>query len=314
MKVSDVDRELRQKLVEQIEEIQKRLPDPLPVAEGHSRWRLSADSRRTGGRATARQGDRFDYGVQCCFLPEAGKRFEVPPVYFGANGMDVAEDQKSFVVEPGYLRVLAENSSLPTARRSRQRDPDEWPSPGTGQVDCLARQSLTARVMVNRNMALALRSRHCLDTWQFRQDGMLPSHPELLDWLATEFVRQKWSLKQMHRLVMTSETYKMASTFAPPVKSGEGSQQRRSVAFPTPPPRGRSHPRHHPLSKRPAQLEAGGPPFFPSIPKALARELSRRQMELTKNSPPTGAAASILTGKRGLKIQCSRFTTQPDPT
>jgi len=54
MKVSDVDRELRQKLVEQIEEIQKRLPDPLPVAEGirDGDYRLTPT---TGGRATARQ-------------------------------------------------------------------------------------------------------------------------------------------------------------------------------------------------------------------------------------------------------------------
>ena len=42
---------------------------------------------------------------------------------------------------------------------------------------------------------------------------MLPSNPELLDWLATEFVRQGWSIKQMQRLIMTSETYKMASAF-----------------------------------------------------------------------------------------------------
>ena len=47
----------------------------------------------------------------------------------------------------------------------------------------------------------------------FGKMGMLPSNPELLDWLATEFVRQGWSVKQMQRLIMTSETYKMASAF-----------------------------------------------------------------------------------------------------
>ena len=41
--------------------------------------------------------------------------------------------------------------------------------------------------------------------------GARPSHPELLDWLATEFVRSGWSLKEMHRLMMTSQAYRQSS-------------------------------------------------------------------------------------------------------
>jgi hypothetical protein len=44
--------------------------------------------------------------------------------------------------------------------------------------------------------------------------GERPSHPELLDWLADEMVRQGWSLKKMHKLVMTSTVYRQASRFA----------------------------------------------------------------------------------------------------
>ena len=40
---------------------------------------------------------------------------------------------------------------------------------------------------------------------------MRPTHPELLDWLADEFVRQGWSLKRMHRLIMTSTVYRQSS-------------------------------------------------------------------------------------------------------
>src|SRR2546422_9970743 len=47
----------------------------------------------------------------------------------------------------------------------------------------------------------------------FGKMGSPPTHPELLDWLATEFIRLGWSIKEMHRLLMTSEAYKMASTF-----------------------------------------------------------------------------------------------------
>jgi hypothetical protein len=45
----------------------------------------------------------------------------------------------------------------------------------------------------------------------FGKLGELPSHPELLDWLAVEFIERGWSIKQMHRLLMTSEAYQMSS-------------------------------------------------------------------------------------------------------
>src|SRR5262249_11406831 len=41
--------------------------------------------------------------------------------------------------------------------------------------------------------------------------GDPPTHPELLDWLATQFVNHGWSLKSLHRLIMTSNTYRMSS-------------------------------------------------------------------------------------------------------
>jgi mono/diheme cytochrome c family protein len=45
--------------------------------------------------------------------------------------------------------------------------------------------------------------------------GERPSHPELLDWLATEFARQNWSMKAMHRLIVTSATYRQSSRLTP---------------------------------------------------------------------------------------------------
>lgn len=46
----------------------------------------------------------------------------------------------------------------------------------------------------------------------FGRTGTPPSNPELLDWLATEFVQQGWSIKALHRLMMTSATYRQSST------------------------------------------------------------------------------------------------------
>ena len=45
----------------------------------------------------------------------------------------------------------------------------------------------------------------------FGLTGAAPTHPELLDWLATEFVRRDWSIKAMHRLIMTSSAYRQSS-------------------------------------------------------------------------------------------------------
>src|SRR5207253_9800012 len=41
--------------------------------------------------------------------------------------------------------------------------------------------------------------------------GQPPTHPELLDWLAVEFVRQGWSLKKLHRLMLLSSTYRQST-------------------------------------------------------------------------------------------------------
>ncbi len=52
-------------------------------------------------------------------------------------------------------------------------------------------------------------------TEDFGLQGELPSHPELLDWLAVEFIKRGWSMKAMHRLIVTSATYRQASRVTP---------------------------------------------------------------------------------------------------
>ncbi len=70
---------------------------------------------------------------------------------------------------------------------------------------------LTARVVVNRYWQQFF-GRGLVETENdFGLMGKLPTHPELLDWLATEFVRLKWSTKQLHRLIVTSAAYRQSS-------------------------------------------------------------------------------------------------------
>jgi hypothetical protein len=70
---------------------------------------------------------------------------------------------------------------------------------------------LTARVVVNRFWQMYFGMGIVATTEDFGQQGEWPSHPELLDWLATEFVRTGWDVKGMQRLIATSSTYRQAS-------------------------------------------------------------------------------------------------------
>jgi hypothetical protein len=73
------------------------------------------------------------------------------------------------------------------------------------------RNPLTARVMVNRLWQHHFGRGLVSTPSDFGKQGSPPSHPELLDWLATEFIRSGWSIKHMHRLIMLSEAYRRTS-------------------------------------------------------------------------------------------------------
>jgi hypothetical protein len=74
---------------------------------------------------------------------------------------------------------------------------------------------LTARVIVNRIWQQYFGRGLSEIENDFGLQGALPSHPELLDWLATEFIDRKWSMKEMHRVIVTSHTYRQTSNELP---------------------------------------------------------------------------------------------------
>ncbi|MFO0501063.1 MAG: DUF1553 domain-containing protein [Acidobacteriota bacterium] len=70
---------------------------------------------------------------------------------------------------------------------------------------------LTARVMVNRVWHWHFGKGIVATPNDFGRQGEEPTHPELLDWLAAEFVESGWSLKKLHRMILLSETYQLSS-------------------------------------------------------------------------------------------------------
>ena len=76
---------------------------------------------------------------------------------------------------------------------------------------------LTARVMVNRIWQFHFGTGIVRTAEDFGVQGELPSHPELLDWLATEFVRLSWDVKVLQRIILTSAVYRQSSSCSPKV-------------------------------------------------------------------------------------------------
>jgi len=113
------------------------------------------------------------------------------------------------VIEPGLLSVLSDKKQIKPnstghATTGTRTALVEWlTSPG---------HPLTSRVVVNRIWQQHFGRGIVTTTSDFGTQGMEPSHPELLDWLASNFVSNSWSMKDLHRLMVTSSTYQQSST------------------------------------------------------------------------------------------------------
>jgi hypothetical protein len=130
---------------------------------------------------------------------------------------------------------------------------------------------LTARVAVNRYWQMYFGTGLVKTTEDFGSQGEAPSHPELLDWLATEFIGTRWDVRAMQRLIVTSAAYRQSSRVSPELleRDPENRLLARGPRFRLP----AEMVRDNALSISGLLVDRlGGPSVFPYQPKGLWEE------------------------------------------
>ena len=118
-----------------------------------------------------------------------------------------------------------EYTSLPGAKKTQEDYQNRnagmpFPVTSTGRRSAFAkwltdpRHPLPARVAVNHIWMRHMGKPLVPTVFDFGRNGTPPTHPELLDWLAVEFVEHDWSMKHLHRLILTSQAYRQSSSNA----------------------------------------------------------------------------------------------------
>jgi cytochrome c553 len=128
-----------------------------------------------------------------------------------------------------FIRGSHKNLGPEVPRRFLEAIVGDWqaaPKQGSGRLELARRMvdrsnPLPARVIVNRLWQHHFGEGIVRSPDNFGVLGEPPSHPELLDWLAAEIIRSGWSIKHMHRLMVLSSTYRMASRPNPAADKGD---------------------------------------------------------------------------------------------
>ncbi len=299
----------RDALVMQVRELERQRPKAPPSAIGvtDGDYRFAPDSY--GDEPAPGKGVKRDASLKGSFLHRGDGPFIPPPSYFLIAGE--AENRGS-LMEPGFVSVVT-NPSTPTAippangrTSGRRRALAEWlVSP---------ENPLTARVAVNRIWHHHFGRGIVASLGNFGKIGEKPTHPELLDWLATEFQAEGWSIKQMHRLIMTSRAYQMASQYENAAND-------------------KVDPQNHLLWKfRLQRLDAesirdnvlavsgkldrtmGGPPVFPKVDSSIVATMKNGIWNIEEDGPKVWRRSVYVYRKRGMVFPMFEVFDLPDQT
>ncbi len=142
-------------------------------------------------------------------LIAALKKIGKPPAMPTALALDKGKPRETFILRRGEYSMPLD----PVQPASPQVIPNRVKSTDRRALaDWIASPDnpLTARVMVNRIWQHHFGRGLVATPSDFGVHGAPPTHPELLDWLASEFIASGWSVKHMHRIILMSETYQQA--------------------------------------------------------------------------------------------------------
>lgn len=229
-------------------------------------------------------------------------RYEVPPSYLLVRGDMNAKGPQ---MKPTFVTVATYGD--PPTEIARPDGKTSGRRLALAQWLTSRDNPLPARVIVNRIWGKHF-GRGIVGTLEnFGKMGDQPTHPELLDWLAVEFMNRGWSFKQMHRLMMTSEAYQMASRHNDNVALSLDSSNQ--------------YLRRYRIQRLDAEvirdsvmsaagtidLTMGGPPVFPYIPEDLLKAVSFGSIHGIYDNQPDGPAV----WRRSLYVYAKRNLAFP---
>jgi len=127
---------------------------------------------------------------------------------------EMSETPKSFLLLRGDPKAQSDEvtAGAPTVLTKNHWNGDEPRRAALAKWITSPDNPLTARVIVNRVWHYHFGRGLVATPSNFGISGEQPSHPELLDWLAAEFMRNGWSLKHLHKLILTSAAYQQSAT------------------------------------------------------------------------------------------------------
>jgi hypothetical protein len=285
----------RTAIAEKIAALDKERPPPIPIAEiatdGDHRFAPDGEGDEVIGCPKC----RVPPGTPGSFLHSGPGRYQAPPSPFLLRGDPNA---KGSIMAPGFVTVATygnppiEIPPVDGRTSGRRRALAGWL--GSPQ------NPLTARVIVNRIWHHHF-GRGIVGTLDnFGKMGDRPTHPELLDHLAVEFMNHGWSIKQMHRLIMTSEAYQMASAVENDANRDKDPQNDHLWRF-----------RMQRLDAEIVRdsilaaggainLTIGGPPVFPVLPKELLTSVSHGIWKAEEDGPAVWRRSVYVYRRRGL--------------
>jgi hypothetical protein len=168
-------------------------------------WRIAATATCEAQRKTA-----FLEAQKGVLVARQAQRLAKPPQRAAAQAK-VKEAE-------AVLAKAEENHRQPPGVAFTRRPTATYPKQSTGRRLALAqwlgdpRNPLTARVAMNHVWLRHFGEAIVPSVFDFGRNGRPPSHPALLDWLAAEFMANRWSMKHVHRLIVTSNAYRQSST------------------------------------------------------------------------------------------------------